>query len=126
MKNVEERRNRTIAREANHHATMRAPHIDKTAISPYDDYCDGYGMPGAYGNGYVSVLKVSAGTVEKTNDELVDRIVTYDKAEAADAYVGQINMLPATTRSTTARASRCSPRSSGTAASWKCTTPPRC
>ena len=64
MKNVEERRNRTIAREANHHATMRAPHIDKTAISPYDDYCDGYGMPGAYGNGYVSVLKVSAGTVE--------------------------------------------------------------
>ena len=26
--------------------TMRAPHIDKTAISPYDDYCDGYGMPG--------------------------------------------------------------------------------
>ena len=95
MKNVEERRNRTIAREANHHATMRAPHIDKTAISPYDDYCDGYGMPGAYGNGYVSVLKVSAGTVEKTNDELVDRIVTYDKAEAADAYVGQINMLTA-------------------------------
>ena len=74
---------------------MRAPHIDKTAISPYDDYCDGYGMPGAYGNGYVSVLKVSAGTVEKTNDELVDRIVTYDKAEAADAYVGQINMLTA-------------------------------
>ena len=69
MKNVEERRNRTIAREANHHATMRAPHIDKTAISPYDDYCDGYGMPGAYGNGYVSVLKVSAGTVEKTNDD---------------------------------------------------------
>ncbi|MEG1624401.1 MAG: histidine decarboxylase, pyruvoyl type [Raoultibacter sp.] len=35
-------------------------------MSPYDDYCGGYGMPGAYGNGYVSVLKVSAGTVEKT------------------------------------------------------------
>ena len=49
MKNIEERRNRTIAREANYHASMRAPHIDKTAISPYDDYCDGYGMPGAYG-----------------------------------------------------------------------------
>lgn len=95
MKNVEERRNRSIARESDFHATMRAPHIDKTAISPYDDYCDGYGMPGAYGNGYVSVLKVSAGVVEKTNDALVDRIVTYDKAEAADAYVGQINMLTA-------------------------------
>ena len=95
MKNIEERRNRTIAREANYHASMRAPHIDKTAISPYDDYCDGYGMPGAYGNGYVSVLKVSAGTVEKTNDALIDTIVTYDKAETADAYIGQINMLTA-------------------------------
>ena len=95
MKNIEERRNRTIAREANYHASLRAPHIDKTAISPYDDYCDGYGMPGAYGNGYVSVLKVSAGTVEKTNDALIDTIVTYDKAETADAYIGQINMLTA-------------------------------
>ena len=95
MKNIEKRRNRTIAREANYHASMRAPHIDKTAISPYDDYCDGYGMPGAYGNGYVSVLKVSAGTVEKTNDALIDTIVTYDKAETADAYIGQINMLTA-------------------------------
>ncbi|RNL49074.1 histidine decarboxylase, pyruvoyl type [Paraeggerthella hongkongensis] len=95
MKNIEERRNRTIARTPDLHATMRAPHIDKTAISPYDDYCDGYGMPGAYGNGYVSVLKVSAGTVEKTNDMLIDGIVTYDKAETADAYVGQINMLTA-------------------------------
>ncbi len=33
--------------------------IDKTALSPYDCYCDGYGMPGSQGNGYVSVLKVS-------------------------------------------------------------------
>ncbi|WP_270295322.1 hypothetical protein [Eggerthella sinensis] len=33
MKNVEERRNRSIARESDFHATMRAPHIDKTAIS---------------------------------------------------------------------------------------------
>ena len=95
MKNLEKRRNRTIARAQNRHAGMRAPHIDKTAISPYDYYCDGYGMPGAYGNGYVSVLKVSAGTVEKTNDLLIDGIVTYDKAETADAYIGQINMLTA-------------------------------
>ena len=95
MKNLEQRRNRAIAKSTHTHHGMRAPHIDKTAISPYDDYCDGYGMPGAYGNGYVSVLKVSAGTVEKTNDELIDGIVTYDKAEIADAYVGQINMLTA-------------------------------
>lgn len=95
MNNVEERRNRTIARGTNQHATMRAPHIDKTAVSPHDGCRDGYGTPGAYGYGYASVLKVSADTAEKTSDELVDRIVTYDKAEAADAYVGQINMLTA-------------------------------
>ncbi len=74
---------------------MRAPKIDKTAISPYDCYCDGYGMPGAQGNGYVSVLKVSVGTVQKTDDTLLDSIVAYDRAEINDAYIGQINMLTA-------------------------------
>ncbi len=72
-----------------------APRIDKTAISPYENYCDGYGAPGAQGNGYVSVLKVSVGTVEKTDDFLLDGIVSYDRAEINDAYVGQINMLTA-------------------------------
>lgn len=74
---------------------VRAPRIDKTVISPYENYCDGYGAPGAQGNGYVSVLKVSVGTVEKTDDFLLDGIVSYDRAEINDAYVGQINMLTA-------------------------------
>lgn len=74
---------------------VRAPRIDKTAISPYENYCDGHGAPGAQGNGYVSVLKVSVGTVEKTDDFLLDGIVSYDRAEINDAYVGQINMLTA-------------------------------
>jgi len=69
--------------------------FDKTAISPFEDYCDGYGMPGAKGPGYVSVLKVSTGTVEKSDDMLIDGIIAYDRAEAADAYIGQINMLTA-------------------------------
>ena len=72
-----------------------APKFDKTAISPFDDYCDGYGMPGAQGQGYVSVLKVSSGVTEKSDDLLLDGIVTYDKAEATDAYIGQINMITA-------------------------------
>lgn len=66
--------------------------IDKTAIGPFNNYCDGFGCPGAEGNGYVSVLKVSTGVVEKTNDVLIDGIVAYDRAEANDAYIGQINM----------------------------------
>jgi len=69
--------------------------IDKTAIGPFNQYCDGYGNPGAEGLGYVSVLKVSTGVVEKTDDELLDGIVAYDRAEANDAYIGQINMLTA-------------------------------
>lgn len=69
--------------------------LDKTAISPFDQYCDGYGMPGADGLGYVSVLKVSTGEVKKSNDTLIDDIIAYDRAEAADAYIGQINMLTA-------------------------------
>jgi histidine decarboxylase len=68
---------------------------DKTAVSPFNDYCDGYGMPGAKGQGYISVLKVSTGVTEKTDDLLLDGIVTYDKAEATDAYIGQINMITA-------------------------------
>ena len=69
--------------------------INKEAIGPFKQYCDGYGNPGAKGLGYVSVLKVSVGTVKKTDDMLLDSIVAYDRAEANDAYVGQINMLTA-------------------------------
>ena len=94
-KNLEANRNRTLSEGIHKNIKVRAPKIDKTAISPYDRYCDGYGMPGAYGNGYVSVLKVSVGTVKKTDDILLDGIVSYDRAEINDAYVGQINMLTA-------------------------------
>lgn len=66
--------------------------IDKIAIGTFNKYCDGYGCPGAEGNGYVSVLKVSTGVVDKTDDVLIDEIVAYDRAEANDAYIGQINM----------------------------------
>lgn len=80
-KNLEANRNRTLSEGIHKNIKVRAPKIDKTAISPYDRYCDGYGMPGAYGNGYVSVLKVSVGTVKKTDDILLDGIVSYDRAE---------------------------------------------
>lgn len=66
--------------------------FDQTAIGPFDKYCDGYGRPGAKGLGYVCVLKVSTGVVKKNDDTLVDGIVAYDRAEANDAYIGQINM----------------------------------
>ena len=51
--------------------------LDKTAIGPFSRFCDGYGMPGATGLGYVSVLKVSTGVVQKTDDTLLDGIVCW-------------------------------------------------
>ncbi|HJN65273.1 MAG TPA: histidine decarboxylase, pyruvoyl type [Pirellulales bacterium] len=75
--------------------TFAGEPFDKTAIGPYARYCDGFGMPGAEGMGYVSVLKVITGVVQKTDDNLLDGIVAYDRAEANEAYIGQINMLTA-------------------------------
>jgi len=71
---------------------MSKENIDKRAIGPFSNYCDGYARPGAQGAGYVSVVKVATGVVDKTDDNLLDGIVAYDRAEANDAYIGQINM----------------------------------
>ncbi len=43
----------------------------------------------------ISVLRVSIGTVRKTDDTLLDSIDAYDRAEINDAYVCQINLLSA-------------------------------
>ena len=69
--------------------------VVKGAVGPFDDYCDGYGNPGASGIGYISVLKLSTGTVAKTLDTVLEGIVSYDRAEKNDAYAGQINMIAA-------------------------------
>lgn len=70
----------------------RAVEFDHRAIGPFASFCDGYGRPGAQGLGYVCVLKVATATVEKSDDALLDGIVALDRAEAAQAYLGQINM----------------------------------
>ena len=53
------------------------------------------GNPGSSGVGYISVLKLSTGTVAKTMDSVLEGIVSYDRAEKNDAYAGQINMIAA-------------------------------
>ncbi|MET3803027.1 histidine decarboxylase [Nakamurella sp. UYEF19] len=62
------------------------------AISPFDDYCDGYGNPGASGMGYISVLKLSTGMVARQMDTVLEAVVAHDRAEKNDAYAGQVNM----------------------------------
>lgn len=66
--------------------------IINSVLSPYDYHCVGY--PGK-GN-YITALVMSAGAFEKTfshsGSSILDSIVAYDKAEVAEAYIGQINM----------------------------------
>ncbi len=65
------------------------------AIGPFEQYCDGYGNAGAAGKGYISVLKLQTGKVEADMDEVLEGIVSYDRAETLGTYVGQINMVTA-------------------------------
>lgn len=66
------------------------------AVGPFGPYCMGYLNPGASGNGYINTMKLS---VDKVNvqglDPGTERIVSYDRCEKDDAYIGQINMLTA-------------------------------
>ena len=50
--------------------------IDRIAISPYKQYSRGYMEPGNIGNGYVTGLKVDAGVRDKTDDDVLDGIVS--------------------------------------------------
>jgi histidine decarboxylase len=77
------------------HKALTPDEIVNGAVGPFDDYCDGYGNPGSSGLGYISVLKLSTGTVAKTMDTVLEGIVSYDRAEKNDAYAGQINMITA-------------------------------
>lgn len=63
------------------------------AVGAFDPYCMGYMNPGASGGGYISTMKLS---VDKVNVAGLDPgaagIVSYDRCEKDDAYIGQINM----------------------------------
>jgi len=68
----------------------------KEAISPYNQYCDGFKSPGGNGKSYISSLILSIGKTPKTFSHkgsiILDSILAYDNAEISSAYIGQINM----------------------------------
>ncbi|GBE58061.1 histidine decarboxylase proenzyme precursor [bacterium BMS3Abin01] len=74
---------------------MELEDVVNGAVGPFDEYCDGYGNAGASGLGYVSVLKLQTGKVRADMDKVLEGIVSYDRAETLGAYVGQINMVAA-------------------------------
>ena len=74
---------------------MHAKDVINGAIGPFPENSAGYMNPPHAGIGYVAALKISIGTVEADMDEGLEGIVSYDRAECEDAYIGQINMLTA-------------------------------
>lgn len=75
---------------------MSLPDVVNGAVGPSDPYCMGYMNPGSSGLGYISTLKLSTGIVSmKGLDAGTEGIVSYDRCEKNDAYIGQINMLTA-------------------------------
>jgi histidine decarboxylase len=63
------------------------------AVSAFAPYCMGYMNPGSSGNGYISTMKLSVDKVSSAGlDQGAAGIVSYDRCEKDDAYIGQINM----------------------------------
>lgn len=55
--------------------------------------CMGYMNPGASGSGYIATMKLSVDTIPMEGlDPGAGGIVSYDRCEKDDAYIGQINM----------------------------------
>lgn len=68
----------------------------RSAISPFENNCDGYGNMGASGNSYILGVVLGAG-IAKLNlrhdgSQVLDEINAFDRAEVADTNIGQINM----------------------------------
>lgn len=72
------------------------PEVVDGAVWPFGRWCMGYMNPGASGYGYLSTMKLSVDKVGVAGlDPGTEGIVSYDRCEKDDAYIGQINMLTA-------------------------------
>lgn len=69
----------------------------KEYISPFEQYCDGYGNPGGSGKGYFIGLTFGIGKTkvefEHEGTSILDDINSFDRAEVEDVNIGQINMI---------------------------------
>lgn len=68
----------------------------KNALSPYDNYCDGFGPNHSSGNDYVLAVVLGVGKAKMQfnheGSKLLDEINAFDLAEVDGPYIGQINM----------------------------------
>ena len=80
----------------------RLAYVVENCRNNQENYCKGYmepGMlPGTIGDAYISAIVLSTGVVKAEGsilDQGLEGIVSYDRAEKNDAYIGEINMLQA-------------------------------
>lgn len=63
------------------------------AVGNFATNCMGYMDPGASGSGYIATMKLSVDSIPMDGlDPGAGDIVSYDRCEKDDAYIGQINM----------------------------------
>jgi histidine decarboxylase len=74
---------------------MKLKDVVNGAVGAFPSNCAGYLNPGTSGLGYIATLKLSIGVAQATTDDVLEEIVAYDSAETSDAYIGQINMVQA-------------------------------
>ena len=74
-------------------AGFSLPEVINGAVAPAAGNCMGYLNPGASGLGYIATMKLSVDKISLDGlDPGTQGIVSYDRCEKDDAYIGQINM----------------------------------
>jgi histidine decarboxylase len=69
------------------------PEVVNGAIGNFPRNCMGYMNPGASGDGFIATMKLSVDSIPMEGlDPGAGGIVSYDRCEKDDAYIGQINM----------------------------------
>lgn len=72
---------------------LSLPEVVNGAVGNFPANCMGYMNPGASGNGYIATMKLSVDSIPMAGlDPGAGGIVSYDRCEKDDAYIGQINM----------------------------------
>jgi histidine decarboxylase len=78
---------------------MELRDVITNAIGPWPNNCDGYGNPGVRGNGYICTVVMAVSEVSSklyhSGSRVLDEINAFDAAEATGPYIGQINMIKA-------------------------------
>lgn len=80
---------------------LSLPEVVKGAVGPFPSHSDGYGNPGASGLGYIALITLHTGQTRRElaitgqTGEGLDGTLAFDRAEAGGAYLGQVNLIVA-------------------------------